>query len=414
MSHHLHFLRSSALAMTCAAALVMAMAIPAGATTVVTATTGLGAKIHGYEWVTTGKQWDQARYDATQMTFLGLSGHLVTIRNAAENAVALSAGSGDRWIGLTDNPGPSTIDGAVLGGTEAGNTSVGWVWVTGEPTGYFNWNGGEPNNSGTGEDAVHFTGAAGLWNDNKAGATLPGEAAGPNLGSVVEYDLNKVPGVNFEGALNFRQAKADGTFPGTVGGPQGATVGGIRDIPDAELLLSGVGVASQVTGWVDRVNALDGGGEGHFAPSDGFPITGDNYVAEYTGQVYIPSAGAWTFGTNTDDGSELTVDGNVKTNDVLSGPHDHFATFFFGIPGWKDMRLVFFEAGGGAEVELFAAMGSFTSFTDPNANFQLVGDTLNGGLPIRTGLIVPEPMSAGLALMGLGALGAGLRRRRSA
>ena len=32
-------------------------------------------------------------------------------------------------------------------------------------------------------------------------------------------------------------------------------------------------------------------------------------------------------------------------------------------------------------MELFAAMGSFTSF---NAGFQLVGDTANGGLPVFT------------------------------
>ena len=41
------------------------------------------------------------------------------------------------------------------------------------------------------------------------------------------------------------------------------------------------------------------------------------------------------------------------------------------------MRLVFFERGGGAEVELFAAPGAHGTF---NSNFDLVGDVANGGL----------------------------------
>ena len=46
-------------------------------------------------------------------------------------------------------------------------------------------------------------------------------------------------------------------------------------------------------------------------------------------------------------------------------------------PGAYAVRLLFFERGGGSELEFFAAEGSHSSFS---GSFQLAGDTANGGL----------------------------------
>ncbi|WP_165246208.1 PEP-CTERM sorting domain-containing protein [Paludisphaera soli] len=74
------------------------------------------------------------------------------------------------------------------------------------------------------------------------------------------------------------------------------------------------------------------------------------------------------------------------------------------------LDLVFFQHGGEATLELFAAAGSFGSFNETTA-WRLVGDVANGGLATTSGpTAVPEPPA--LALLGLGAGVAGLVARR--
>jgi len=53
-------------------------------------------------------------------------------------------------------------------------------------------------------------------------------------------------------------------------------------------------------------------------------------------------------------------------------------TFNFPDWGFYDLRLVFYERGGGSSLELFAAQGSRTSFDA--SRFRLVGDIASGGL----------------------------------
>lgn len=68
-------------------------------------------------------------------------GHLVTIRNAQENAWLISTfGFSNQWIGFNDFA-----------------TEGSFVWSSGELVTYTNWLPGEPNNQG-GEDCGHFSG----------------------------------------------------------------------------------------------------------------------------------------------------------------------------------------------------------------------------------------------------------------
>ena len=142
------------------------------------------------------------------------------------------------------------------------------------------------------------------------------------------------------------------------------------------------------------LNFGNGGGEGHYAgnlnppPLDGGDI--DDFVVEGTGTITIPTAGAWSFGVNSDDGNRIQIDlnkdgdfldaGETQSDDVLSGPHDFIRQFTFPAAGDYPIRVVVFERGGGAEGEVFARAGTFNTWD--SVNFKLVGDT--GGLVIRS------------------------------
>ena len=98
-------------------------------------------------------------------------GYLVTINDDAENSWIMANFSGTEmfYIGFTDD------DAYSVEGT--------FVWVNGETPGYDNWQTGEPNDSGSGEDWVYmfpagggpFSWPAGIWADVTG---LPGDYFG--------------------------------------------------------------------------------------------------------------------------------------------------------------------------------------------------------------------------------------------
>ena len=107
---------------------------------------------HWYDIVSSGVDgsWINAEVNANL-----LGGHLVTINDAAEEAWLRSTfgDSTHYWIGFTD---------AATEGT--------WVWSSGEPVTYVNWDDFEPNNMmppATGEDfaVINWNAADGGWND---------------------------------------------------------------------------------------------------------------------------------------------------------------------------------------------------------------------------------------------------------
>ncbi|MCX5684068.1 MAG: lamin tail domain-containing protein [Planctomycetota bacterium] len=152
-------------------------------------------------------------------------------------------------------------------------------------------------------------------------------------------------------------------------------------------------VYSEIAPSVDYVNTGSGS---HFTNDRLFPgfVFGtdmDNFAVEATALITVPQAGLWTFGVNSDDGFSVKITGATVTiptggGDTFSnpgprGPGDTFAVYSFPTAGDYTVRLLYFEQGGGSEVEFFAAQGSYTGY---NTNFRLVGDTANGGLKAQT------------------------------
>ncbi len=83
-----------------------------------------------------------------------LGGHLITINDAAENEFLKNVTGGSVWLGLSDARSEGSFE-----------------WTTGEPLEYTNWNNGEPNDWGNGEDYTQFY-DNGKWNDIDENAQL--------------------------------------------------------------------------------------------------------------------------------------------------------------------------------------------------------------------------------------------------
>src|SRR5207245_865263 len=134
------------------------------------------------------------------------------------------------------------------------------------------------------------------------------------------------------------------------------------------------------------VNYLNTGSAAHYDNDRTFPgltigVNQDNFVIEARATLTIPSPGNWTFGVSSDDGFSLSIGGFSMSFPNPRGPADTLQTFNFPAAGDYPLDLIFYECGGGSEVELFAAPGSYSSWN--STNFRLVGDTANGGLAFQ-------------------------------
>ena len=164
------------------------------------------------------------------------------------------------------------------------------------------------------------------------------------------------------------------------------STGGVCDLGTADTVLATPSMqASVFMETRNVVNYVNVSGSANFGGDFTFPglnvgVDTDNFVLEATGIITIPTSGLWTFGVNSDDGFRVDIGANTFSFPSPRGPGDTFATFNLAA-GDYPVRLVFYECGGGAEVEFFAAAGSYSSF---NAAFRLVGDTANGGLAAKS------------------------------
>ncbi|MCC7400882.1 MAG: T9SS type A sorting domain-containing protein [Chitinophagaceae bacterium] len=169
---------------------------------------------HFYEYISGSYNWTNAKTEAALRTLYGLKGYLATITSQAENDFIQQKLGADAWIGASDDY--SQINAATGTSTYVNQAaSEGhWYWVTG-PVGeigtnfsngnnspivvsgkYMNWNGGEPNNSGSIEHygEIYSSGASGKWNDLSNTALL---------GYVVEYGgMSGDPAVNLSYSRN--------------------------------------------------------------------------------------------------------------------------------------------------------------------------------------------------------------------
>ena len=140
-----------------------------------------------YEYVPASRiTWANAKTAATNKTFAGVNGYLVTITSDAENNFVKSriGGALNVWIGASD----STVEGDwrwVTGPESQSGGTTFWKSIGGVVT-YSSWAGSEPNDSDAGrggEDhaVTNWNSANGLWND------LNGDNTNQIAGYVVEY-----------------------------------------------------------------------------------------------------------------------------------------------------------------------------------------------------------------------------------
>ena len=151
-----------------------------------------GGNGHAYELVgnyddpTQRWNWETSKAMAESRTYLGVSGHLVSITSAAEQQFLIDAFHNasplPTWIGLTDSE--------VFGGSESfgqpNPQTDGWVWVTGETVAFTAWVPNGPDGSFDREEDFALMGSQHrdhhLWNDEQSGT-------GGDAQFFVEYDL---------------------------------------------------------------------------------------------------------------------------------------------------------------------------------------------------------------------------------
>lgn len=322
-------------------------------------------------------------------------GHLVSIHSHEEaDFLRMIAAGQSVWIGLTDS---ESYGGEETGSDPASSSLVppglgNWVWVSGEPYTFARWNGGEPNNAGAGEDAIELY-ANGLFNDNGIG--FGGEPA-PIRQFVVE----------FETQMDTRLADVSYSVlpPGPLPGPDGCNdhfgIRAVRNAGNIPTITAAVQALANPTATVldttiPFLNFNDlGGGQGGGGIFGGeLPIPGniagddEDVVVVAKARILITETGDYTFGVHSDDGFALRIRGKTWTSVSGAGqlaPGDPGTVVYqYGTgdantravvnlaAGEYDLEFVWFEDGGGAFAELYAAKGAYAC--DSQANYRLVG-----------------------------------------
>ncbi|MFL1484676.1 malectin domain-containing carbohydrate-binding protein [Marinobacter sp. LN3S78] len=137
----------------------------------------------------------------------------------------------------------------------------------------------------------------------------------------------------------------------------------INTMAKAQALIDNQGQYQTVSMSSDIISFSDGseGNTGIFADSAAFPF--DNHFAMVaTRSVFIPEDGEYTFLTRSDDGVRLIIDGQVVINDDEPHPVNHADATVYLEAGMKQVEILYYEASGGAVVELAAARGTENDF----------------------------------------------------
>ena len=204
--------------------------------------------------------------------------------------------------------------------------------------------------------------------------------------TAVDYDdrswLSVTQGVGFQrevSGFRIRNVKASGT---------------VGSLMAAESVLANPALQTSTT-LVNAsvVNYFGTQGGGHYGNNEPFPgqAVGENvddFVIEVTGVITIPEAGEWTFGVNSDDGFELSIGDQVVAFPQPRSASDTLGVMEFASAGDYELRLVYYERGGGASLEFFGAQGAMTFWNEED--FRLIGDISGGGLAVRSGPVSGE------------------------
>lgn len=96
---------------------------------------------------------------------------------------------------------------------------------------------------------------------------------------------------------------------------------------------------------IKTITKLDLSGD-DFAPLE------DGFLSEIVGALHITTAGRYTFQLMSDDGSRLWIDGRVVIDhDGLHGAEPKTGVALLS-PGWHDLRILHFDAGGAERLTL--------------------------------------------------------------
>ncbi len=127
--------------------------------------------------------WDSAAGAASSDVINGVAGHLASITSARESddvAAVMQQFGLTIWFGLYQD----------TGAPDYAEPDRGWRWVSGEPFGFENWGGGEPNDS-AGREHWGLLLGNGAWNDQSSSS--PADA----IGALVEYPADALqPAIN--------------------------------------------------------------------------------------------------------------------------------------------------------------------------------------------------------------------------
>ena len=143
------------------------------------------------------------------------------------------------------------------------------------------------------------------------------------------------------------------------------------------------------------INMRDsGGGVGRFGSSDAFPggsTSGnlDNFAIKATGNFSVGSSGTFTIFTHTDDGHRVKVDGTtILTDDRNHGNEDFFTPISLSA-GSHTLEIVYWEAGGGATLEVGIGSGNIASFN--SSTIQLLSSAAQAvDLNLLSGVVDPD------------------------
>ncbi|MES2568797.1 MAG: lamin tail domain-containing protein [Verrucomicrobiota bacterium] len=216
------------------------------------------------------------------------------------------------------------------------------------------------------------------------------------------YSLPKLPGVrNTEGHWGVREIKA---YPAIAYG----TLLNADRIIHAYANTPGGTVAEYQLPVLNLSDDQAAGKLGNFLSEGDFglntPADDDQFVLIAKGTIRITAEDDYTLGFLGDDGARLRVfnktfttavaiggstgnpavpanqgDALYYTTNVAAGGNSGTMGVVHLTPGDYNLELTYWEATGGASIEVFAAKGAKTAF---DSTFQLIGNTAAGGLPL--------------------------------